>query len=678
MENNNGNIEGRLRDVLTKVFTYFYYKLLNFPHLSHFFSSPEMFQELIRKQTDLMVDLLLGKEGAIKSYESVIHLHHQISLPQDDFVDAMELVKRQLLNLAGKGKLEISPQEVESLFHQLIQLSFKVYFAEDIRELEDTWEKFSAYVPEIASSQIELLKLFEQLCTDKDGRTEIQRIETLSCSEASKYFSSADFLLKSYSAKDISLALQKINEELYNHVCYLIKYVRNRDYRSAYRTWSCFSEKAKLLLLYFIFLNYKWETNKENILGEFLIDPLFEEKLFGLVFIPAETDKLALEIFKYFSSVLINTVKSTSYGLGTAFLYEDRDREIHRCYVFYITEQEKKNWLREAIKTMLEEAKVKTCGRFLLNEEQLGRYVKASVVTGDLVKLSKISREDFSLFMDTIEETIKEKFPDKVIVELADISETVDEFQEIINAVKLLGKPEKENYIKLFGQPIVELENNKIECLEVLTRVIFPNGKIITPYKFLKVVKKLKSTSLFDGAVIRKLKKFLKDYDGEIKYKIFVNLYPTSCYNREVLEELREAKEMASKRNVELVTEVIEIEDIDITRAIDSLSALGFKVAIDDFGSGYSNFERVAQFVSYENLKFIKIDGQLVRKIKDDKVFLVIVKNIASLAEELNKRVVYEFVEDEGILSALKEISKGNALGQGYFLGKPEPLEKLL
>lgn len=120
MKNNNGNREDRLRDVITRVFTYFYYKLLNLPHLSHFFSSSEMFRELIQKQTNLMVNLLLKKECAIKNYENVIHIHHQIGLSQDDFIDAMELVKKQLLNLAlGRGSWKSHLRKLNHCFTSL-------------------------------------------------------------------------------------------------------------------------------------------------------------------------------------------------------------------------------------------------------------------------------------------------------------------------------------------------------------------------------------------------------------------------------------------------------------------------------------------------------------------------------------------------------------------------------
>ena len=644
-----------------------------------------MFKGLVQKQSSLMANLLLDKENSLKNYENVILLHHKIGLPQEDFIDSMEFIKGQILNLAEKGKIPTSPQKVESLFYELTELSYEIYLTEDLKELRGTWEKFLAYIPEIASDQIKLLEALEQACLirgEEKNKTAEQLISFLiknvSCFEANQYFSSADFLLKSYSARDVSLALQKLNEELYNLVCHLTKYIRNRNFKYAYRTWARLSEKSKLLLLYSIFLKYKWEVSKEKSLSEFLLDPIFEEKVFSLIFIPADIDKLAIKVFKVFSLTLIKLVNESSYGAGTAFVHEDKEREIYRCYVLYVTDKEKKDWIKDSIRKLLNKAEKLTCERLSLSKEQLGKYIKAVIMAGDTVRLSTISREDFPIFMDTVEETVKEKFPSKTVVEISDLSETIKEFQEVISSVKILKDPERENYLKLYGQPILNLNTEEREGIEVLSRIILPDGRVVPPYKFLKVVKKLKYTSMFDRAVLHKLKEFLKTCDNKEKCKIFVNLYPTSCHNHDVLEELTQVKNIALKKGIEVVAEVIETEDVDIGKVIPSLSSLNFKIAIDDFGTGYSNFERIAQLIESENLKFIKIDGGLVRKIKKDKVFKAIVETITALANKLNKVVIYEFVEDRELLSLLKKMGKGSALAQGYFLGKPESIENLI
>ena len=679
------NNRRRLQSLLNRVFLYFFHNLLNLPHLSSFFPSPHMFRELIHKQSALLADLLLHGENSLKNYKRIIHLHYEMGLPQEDFIDAMDFIKHHLLNLMEREQLELSPQNVESIFHELMELSHEIYLTEDLRTLRKTWEKFIAYIPEIASDQIKLLEALENACLigDSENRKSAQELisyllKNVSCFEANRYFSSADFLLKSYSARDISLALQKLNEELYNLVCHLTKYIRNRNFRYAYRVWLRLSEKSKLLLLYGVFLKFKWELSKEKSLSEFILDPLFEDKLFGLIFLPTEIDKLAIRVFKIFSTFLIKYVRDSSYGLGTAFIHEDRDRDIYRCYLLYVTEEDKKKWLKGYIKNLILKAKEETSRKLSLSESQIKKYVKATIVSGDVVKLSKISKEDFPLFIDTVEETVKQSFPEKIVVEISDISNAIDEFQNTIKAVKLLKDPERENYLQLYGQPIIGLKDEKRVGIEILTRIVLPEGGAIPPYRFLKLVKKLKYTSLFDRAVLHKLKTCLEKCSPGNGLKIFVNLYPSSCYDPEVLKKLKEIKEVAERKNLEIIAEVIETEDVDISKVIPSLSAYNFKIAIDDFGTGYSNFERIVQLMKYRNLKFIKIDGSLVKKMKEENVFKVVVKNITSLAKELNKEVIYEFVEDGEILELLKEIGEKSGLAQGYFLGRPEPLEKLI
>lgn len=93
------------------------------------------------------------------------------------------------------------------------------------------------------------------------------------------------------------------------------------------------------------------------------------------------------------------------------------------------------------------------------------------------------------------------------------------------------------------------------------------------------------------------------------------------------------------------------------------------QIAIDDFGAGYSNFERILEFEP----DIIKIDGSLIKNIQTDVFSRDLVETIVAFAKKQNIKTVGEFVENEAIFNILNEI--GVDYSQGYYFGKPISLK---
>ncbi|MEJ5167891.1 MAG: EAL domain-containing protein, partial [Arcobacteraceae bacterium] len=104
---------------------------------------------------------------------------------------------------------------------------------------------------------------------------------------------------------------------------------------------------------------------------------------------------------------------------------------------------------------------------------------------------------------------------------------------------------------------------------------------------------------------------------------------------------------------------------------IDKFKTYGCKFAIDDFGSGYSNFEQVLKMKA----DFLKIDGSLIKDIVKDPDSRVVIETIVEFAKKTGLKTVAEFVSDEEIDRVLDEI--GVDYKQGFYYGKPEPLSKI-
>jgi EAL domain-containing protein (putative c-di-GMP-specific phosphodiesterase class I) len=124
-------------------------------------------------------------------------------------------------------------------------------------------------------------------------------------------------------------------------------------------------------------------------------------------------------------------------------------------------------------------------------------------------------------------------------------------------------------------------------------------------------------------------------------------------------------------KDVKVTFELVESENIRESEFVRNylmmLKKLGAEIYIDDFGSGYSNFDYLIK-LSPEG---IKIDGSLIKDILTNPQDELLVETIISFAKSINMKVVAEFVENEEIFEKLKEL--GVDYFQGYYFSPPKP-----
>ncbi|THB64815.1 MAG: EAL domain-containing protein, partial [Spirochaetaceae bacterium] len=137
---------------------------------------------------------------------------------------------------------------------------------------------------------------------------------------------------------------------------------------------------------------------------------------------------------------------------------------------------------------------------------------------------------------------------------------------------------------------------------------------------------------------------------------------------QKTMDILKENPGFASR----LVIELVEQEDgSDFELVADfmrDVRQLGAQVAIDDFGSGYSNLRRLMEL----DFNYVKIDGSLVRDITVSQRAKQLTDWVVGFAEQAKVKLIAEFVETEEHRRLL--LDAGVDLGQGYLFGRPEPL----
>lgn len=223
----------------------------------------------------------------------------------------------------------------------------------------------------------------------------------------------------------------------------------------------------------------------------------------------------------------------------------------------------------------------------------------------------------------------------------------------------------------LFFQPIVKINNKKTEFYEALLRLKDEN-QLISPGEFIPIAEKFGIMPQIDRWVVGKVIATIKQTPG---IKIFMNLSATSLADESLLKFIEDSiydSGIEFSRIGFEITETVAITDLKLTgRWISHLKSKGCCFALDDFGSGFNSFA----YLKHLLVDKLKLDGSFIRTLDREPAQRAFVEAMQQLAQALGVETIAEFVENEYVFEALKEI--GVNYGQGYYLGKPAPIFKM-
>ena len=244
--------------------------------------------------------------------------------------------------------------------------------------------------------------------------------------------------------------------------------------------------------------------------------------------------------------------------------------------------------------------------------------------------------------------------------------------QDDITSHKNLIHALNNNNIISYFQPIVPIKDiSKPTKYESLVRIEHANGDIIQPLTFLDVAKAHRIYHKITKAVLE------NTLDVASKYSIpcSLNISFSDIDDDSTMEIFFDALDRYEHNNL-ITVELLETENFINYKAVYNfcikIRSYGLKVALDDFGSGYSNFAHILNLP----VDYIKIDASLISNIGKDKNSRLMVETIVELAHKLGVETIAEFVSSEEILNIIKEI--GIDYAQGFHMGKPEAIENVL
>jgi len=272
------------------------------------------------------------------------------------------------------------------------------------------------------------------------------------------------------------------------------------------------------------------------------------------------------------------------------------------------------------------------------------------------------NKKNLFAYADIALKEAKEK--KRKIVEYDDSLKNLDYFKNNIQWVDRLHKAINEDKVVPHFQPIYNYKTGKVDKYEALMRIV-EDDTIIYPNDFLDIAKK---TKLYPELTHKMIEKVLDKFsNSDLEFSI--NLCIEDLMNDELVSFLYE---YAEKRGVfdRMVLEIVESEGMEdnahISKVIQKFKKQGTKLAIDDFGSGYSNYEYLISLQA----DYLKIDGSITKLIVSDSRTLDVIKSIVEFAQKSDIKVIVEYVSDEEIDEILREI--GVDYAQGYYYGKPQ------
>jgi len=225
-----------------------------------------------------------------------------------------------------------------------------------------------------------------------------------------------------------------------------------------------------------------------------------------------------------------------------------------------------------------------------------------------------------------------------------------------------------------FYQEIINLKDMSLFGFEVLMRIKF-NGRFLSAGEFVDVAERIGAMQKLDFLLIERVFENYKLFENKFPLFIFINMVPENA-TEEFAEKVKALADKYSVPTTNIIFEITERKAIeDIMRVVSFVRELkdeGFRFAIDDFGSGYSSF----YYLKYLPVDFLKIEGEFIKTLPNSPTDRVFIEGIVSVARKMGIKTIAEFVENEEVLEVVKDL--GIDYAQGYYLGKPEPLEEKL
>lgn len=247
--------------------------------------------------------------------------------------------------------------------------------------------------------------------------------------------------------------------------------------------------------------------------------------------------------------------------------------------------------------------------------------------------------------------------------------------ENIMEASNLFRKAAGDNRITIFLQPKISANTEEVVGAEALARIVAEDGSIIPPARFIPALEQIGIIGALDNIMTEKvfeLQKKWKD-QGRRLFVVSVNVsrqeYVKTDFADKMIELSKRYKVPPEYVEFEILENMFVMNNALITQTTDILRDYGFRVSVDDFGSGYSSLNQIANMPA----DTVKMDISFARNSLNTKKGRIVVKSLINLLNNIDYDVVFEGIETE----EQKELvaSYGCNIIQGYYYSMPISVE---
>jgi EAL domain-containing protein (putative c-di-GMP-specific phosphodiesterase class I) len=657
------------------IFNKFYYTLLSNNDTSKYFNSFEILNNLIKRQSEVLYNVfeLIKKSDHKKAFDilyEVAKSHYKLGIDNIALFSSIDLYIYLLEE--HKEELKISKTMIDNLKDLLQATTAKVYIENILQDMYKFLKSLDYKIAFEVEGKVKLLlESVESFYRDHKACVYLESHTT--CSVA-KMLRSLAFDVMCYGKEDKKREMLLTHKLIHDNMNDVLSSLESKDFLKAVSYTQGFINNITKLLYDYEKIYTDWNNHKDDIIAKILTDKHQKDKYGVILIYRLREAKFDEEAAKEIENLLSKFLKDNVFY---AWIYD------HEELILFV---DKKNPdFQNLLNRILEELED-------LAQKVSNTYLSA---VGPVFAVIKIDSE---FFADYNAEELKEAInviTDQLLIESKDDSELIivkdlhKDFEKLLKIArenlkikKLVIEKVLNKDIDIFVQWIYDLNLNK-KYVEILVRVKDKNNEYIPAYKFIKVLEKEKMMDKLDEAMFIKLAENI-DKVKKLTNKISVNIYPDSLNSDTVINALKQLTDVCNKNGVELDIEITEYAIVTNKEIFDYIKDSKVYLVIDDFGAGYTNFELIGSLKEKDFVKALKIDGSIVKKLVESKLYKNIAMTISQFAKAVGLDLVYEFVDNQEIINKIKEISEETKMPydrvylQGFYLHKPSPLEEEL
>lgn len=233
---------------------------------------------------------------------------------------------------------------------------------------------------------------------------------------------------------------------------------------------------------------------------------------------------------------------------------------------------------------------------------------------------------------------------------------------------------------KVYLQPKIDLKTHRLAGAEALVRWVRPDGSILPPAAFISLFEDngfCAKLDLYMFEAVCQCLTFWKE-QGIKEIPISVNQSKVAVYGEHYIETIQGLLEKyqvpSSLITIEILESMAMSDTADFNKILDALHKIGFKVSMDDFGSGYSSLNVLGKI----DIDEMKIDKDFLKEVseKKDSKSVMIMEEMIQLSKKLNLKTVVEGVETKENEEMIRQF--GCDYAQGYYYSKPIPVDEFV